>query len=653
DGTNTTKSSPLHVDWCFINLDYEEKNEEQARGQRNTVWIGSSYNSSFYSRLLMGAVVGLCVLAVVDSATAASSPQAEAFFQNHTQAHNSSNLNSSHSRHIRDVSSASASNVIGISNVAELNLIGNHADYPSNGRYKLTGSFNVKKFNKPIPEFTGDFNGNCETLDELPCCLIDALSGNGIVQNINLNNVDTRNAECDPAVAKTMTDDSIVRFIKIENSQFKGVGSYFEEDLIAVKGNAIGMVSNVMREGSSFDNVMIANSTLNVAGAGAGVEFVGGVVGYMKGVKVKEVYIGKTIVKFSDQRGYVGGVVGYSIGSLIQNVTVIDSNISGKYAGGIVGGSWYEKVSTCHVIRTEVSGRFVGGVIGYGAISEMKNATVASSTIIAHAEAPSVGGGIGLSKSFTAVDLTVIDTVIDVVIKPSEYQSEVGGGFGSSESGVQFLNTMIIKTNLSIDGDDGLLYAGWGVGQMTGSGAYEQLAVSQSFINITGVTHIKIGGAVGFTDSASISNFTVSRSKILFEGDGSNVQIGFCIGENKHGISNCTFDETKKIFDNSSYNDANGVSHHQYNYNMNLANQCKGSKLPFIGNDCEIKPEEYRRYKEPLIMVWNAPCLAKTPASVPTIALVASGAAFIAVAAVGGGFYWYKRHNNGGCCVRS
>ncbi|MDP0561284.1 MAG: hypothetical protein QS721_02650 [Candidatus Endonucleobacter sp. (ex Gigantidas childressi)] len=34
----------------------------------------------------------------------------------------------------------------------------------------------------------------------------------------------------------------------------------------------------------------------------------------------------------------------------------------------------------------------------------------------------------------------------------------------------------------------------------------------------------------------------------------------------------------------------------------------------------------------------------------PTVALGASGAAFIAVAAVGGGFYWYKRHNNGGCC---
>ncbi|MDP0560899.1 MAG: hypothetical protein QS721_00640 [Candidatus Endonucleobacter sp. (ex Gigantidas childressi)] len=639
DGTNTTKSSPLHVDWCFINIDCEEKNEEQARGQRKTVWIGSSYNSSFYSRLLMGAVVGLCVLAVVDSATAASSPQAEAFFQNHTQTesflHNTTQIDSSTIR-------ASASNVIGISNVAELNLIGNHTDYPSNGSYKLNASFNVKNFTRPIPVFTGDFNGNNETLDELPCCLIDKLSGNGIVQNINLNNVDTRNAECDPAVAKTMTDESIVRFIKIENSQFKGSGI-----------DSIGMVSNIMLRESSLDNVMIACSTLNgvsgveyvggvvgaayngsevfkviiinvnITGSGSGREArVGGVTGKMPSAKIKEVYIGNTTVNGVGEENIVGGVVGESYEGSIQNVTVIDSIISGKYAGGIVGVSESDNVSICHVIRAKVNGRTVGGVIGYGEGSKIQHATVANSTIIARAKSPSVGGGIGFAHNVIVEDFTVIDTVIDVIIKPSLLESAVGGGFGRSYSGVQFSKTMIIKTNLSIDGD--MVHAGWVGGQMAENDAYEQLAVSQSFINIKGGKNITIGGAVGFIDSASISNFTVSRSMVRSEGQGSNVQIGFCMGYNKDGKSKCDFDETKKIFDNSSYTDANGTSYHKYNYNMTLANQCERSKLPFIGNDCEIKPEEYRRYKEPVIMVRNTPCLAKTPVStttVPTIAL--------------------------------
>ncbi|MDP0561950.1 MAG: hypothetical protein QS721_06315, partial [Candidatus Endonucleobacter sp. (ex Gigantidas childressi)] len=651
DGTNTTKSSPLHVDWCFINLDCEEKNEEQARGQCKTVWIGSSYNSSFYNRLLMGAVIGLCVLAVVDSAPAANSPQAETFFQNHTQAHDSSNLNSNHFRHIRDVSAASASNVIGISNVTELNLIGNHADYPSNGHYKLTASFNVKNFTGPIDVFTGDFNGNNETLDELPCCLIDKLSGNGIVQNINLNNVDTRNAECDPAVANTMHDKSIVRFIKIANSKFEGVGI----------NSRIGMVSNIMWKASSFDNVMIANSTLNglsgverVGGVvgevhhiGLGSEcfkvmivnvnitslgsHLGGIVGKVRSLRIKEVYIGNTIVKGADQDTFVGGVAGYSVGSTMQNVTVIDSIISGDNVGGVVGFSWLDNVRICHVIRAKVNGETVGGVIGFCAVGEMKNATVASSTIIAHTDAPSAGGGIGYARRITSVDLTVIDTVIDTVIGVVNASSldgspAVGGGFGRSDLGVKFLNTMIIKTNLSIDGVS--VHAGWGGGQMAENDAHEQLAVSQSFINIMGVKDIKIGGAVGVIDSASISNFTVSRSMVLFEGEESNVQIGFCMGYNKDGNSTCDFDETKKIFDHSSYNDTNETSYDQYSYNMNLANQCRRSKLPFIGEDCEIKPEEYCRYKEPLIIVWNAPCLtqAQTPdsaATVPTTALSA------------------------------
>ncbi|MDP0563649.1 MAG: hypothetical protein QS721_15550 [Candidatus Endonucleobacter sp. (ex Gigantidas childressi)] len=92
----------------------------------------------------------------------------------------------------------------------------------------------------------------------------------------------------------------------------------------------------------------------------------------------------------------------------------------------------------------------VGGVIGYGANGEMKNATVASSTIIADTASRTAGGGIGFAKAITAVELTVIDTVIDVVNTSSLLESAVGGGLGLSEPGVQFSNTMIIKTNLSI-----------------------------------------------------------------------------------------------------------------------------------------------------------------------------------------------------------
>ncbi|MDP0560785.1 MAG: hypothetical protein QS721_00015 [Candidatus Endonucleobacter sp. (ex Gigantidas childressi)] len=163
---------------------------------------------------------------------------------------------------------------------------------------------------------------------------------------------------------------------------------------------------------------MIVN--VNITGSGREAH-VGGVAGKMRSVRIKEVYIGNTIVKVAGQEGYVGGVAGHSLSNTIQNVTVIDSIISGARVGGIVGYSKSDKVSTCHVIRTEVKGRCVGGVIGCGEGSKMEHATVASSTIIADTDIPSIGGGIGSARDITAVDLTVIDTVISAANSSSRW----------------------------------------------------------------------------------------------------------------------------------------------------------------------------------------------------------------------------------------
>ncbi|MDP0560904.1 MAG: hypothetical protein QS721_00665 [Candidatus Endonucleobacter sp. (ex Gigantidas childressi)] len=78
--------------------------------------------------------------------------------------------------------------------------------------------------------------------------------------------------------------------------------------MCAIKGNAIGMVSNVMRGASSFDHVMIANSTLN----GTGVKYVGGVVGaaFNNGNEVFKVIIVNVNITGSGQDARVGGVAG-------------------------------------------------------------------------------------------------------------------------------------------------------------------------------------------------------------------------------------------------------------------------------------------------------------------------------------------------------
>ncbi|MDP0563668.1 MAG: hypothetical protein QS721_15645 [Candidatus Endonucleobacter sp. (ex Gigantidas childressi)] len=68
------------------------------------------------------------------------------------------------------------------------------------------------------------------------------------------------------------------------------------------------MVSNVMRGASSFDNVMIANSTLN----GTGVKYAGGVVGevYNNGSEFFKVMIVNVNITGSGWEARVGGVAG-------------------------------------------------------------------------------------------------------------------------------------------------------------------------------------------------------------------------------------------------------------------------------------------------------------------------------------------------------
>ncbi|MDP0563595.1 MAG: hypothetical protein QS721_15240 [Candidatus Endonucleobacter sp. (ex Gigantidas childressi)] len=563
DGTNTTKSSPLHVDWCFININYEEKNEDQARGQRNTVWIGSSYNSSFYNRLLMGAVVGLCVLAVVDSATAASSPQAEAFFHNHTQAHNSSNLNSSHSRHIRDVSSASASNVIGISNVTELNLIGNHADYPSNGNYKLTASFNVKGFTRPIPEFTGNFNGNCETIDELPCCLINKLSGNGIVQNINFNNVDTRSATCDPAVANVMVDSSIVRFIQIENGRFEAGGH--QPDNIVSDENMLGMVINEAADASCIEHIIIKNS--NITGS-KNSHYVGGVVGRVKGSgsQVAGIYIDNIIVVsvVGVDESYAGGVFGAGYGVSMHNITIMDSIIRGEsfYIGGVGGAASHtSKFNDVNIIRVALNspltrGYSIGGMLGFCGPSNIASVTVSSSIINVNSEIAYVGGIIGRTDS-TLKDITVIDTVINIAkLGAARNHTTIGGGIGYLLDGI-ISKAVVINTTISAEEAikivPGTINIGW-EGRISNA-KLKELLVGNNFLSINKPSNLTISNGVGLVANSEISNFKISNSRVLLLVPESDARVGFCMEYKTDVESYCDFNKAKKLFSSFAHGD--------------------------------------------------------------------------------------------------
>ncbi|MDP0590296.1 MAG: hypothetical protein QS748_14345, partial [Candidatus Endonucleobacter bathymodioli] len=485
--------------------------------------------------------------------------------------------------------------------------------------------FNVKDFTRPIPEFTGDFNGNGETLDELPCCLIETLKNNGTVRNINFNHVDTRSATCDPAVAKVMDLKSIVSCIKIENSQFEGNGSSINLGMVTNLMNRDSRLENVMivssniistdqvicvggavghQNGASIDNIMIVSSNIiskdqieymgGVVGRQNGASIdnimivssnitgekesfladIGGVVGLIKDrSEVKKVYVVSVIVTQFGQENNVGGIAGYSSNTDIQSVTVMDSIVhgSGKMIGGVVGWSNSDLLKDVNVTRTTVSGFgsgdvYIGGVCGSASDSDIQKATVSSAIIIAPQYSNSVclGGGAGIVGGGTIEDLTVIDTVITADSRKLIY---VGGSVGSL-SGTKGSRVMVINTTINIEENVQKGDVGWMAGNMQASSSFAYFLVSNSLINIKELNDINVGGGAGVMSESSISNFTISNSSVLLEGEGLKVNIGFCIGYNKGGNNKCDFNEAIKSFFTSTYNDEQGVLCHKYKYDM-------------------------------------------------------------------------------------
>ncbi|MDP0589206.1 MAG: hypothetical protein QS748_08455 [Candidatus Endonucleobacter bathymodioli] len=320
----------LHVDWVFIQKNTEDLNEED---ETNTVWIGSNYNLSFYNKLLMGTVMMLSVVAIVNSTPLAQTYQTEKLPHNTTQLPYNLTFNSNqttNTSHIMEAGVASSSNMIDISNVTMLNLIGRHENYPSNGDYQLTSSFDASDFIKPIPMFTGTINGRNNTITHLPHCLINILSGNGMIQNISFTNANTTNADCASVIANIMNKNSTISFVNVEDG-------FFSSDCKSAP--QIGIAVNFMSDSSQIEHVTIADTTLTVSQAK---KKIGGLVGWMRDhTTIEDINIFNVTIKASGGQGCIGIIAGSQTShSISRDITVCNSLIEVTGGSDNVGGGY-------------------------------------------------------------------------------------------------------------------------------------------------------------------------------------------------------------------------------------------------------------------------------------------------------------------------
>ncbi|WP_163370834.1 hypothetical protein [Endozoicomonas acroporae] len=194
---------------------------------------------------------------------------------------------------------------IPVDRAAVLANVGKKPCYPANGTYEQT-TYNIDAGNhSPIPHFSGEYNGNGNTISNLKGCLFNSLESNGTVGNLTITNghIDRTDPGTDDAgstafVACTMSGNSRQENIVVENSTIKVTAekpwvkqhrqlgmlagkmnesaelrdNQINNANIAIQGSAIdvGMLAGQALDTATIDSNQVKDCTVNLSGTGSG-----------------------------------------------------------------------------------------------------------------------------------------------------------------------------------------------------------------------------------------------------------------------------------------------------------------------------------------------------------------------------------------------
>jgi len=371
------------------------------------------------------------------------------------------------------------SNVVGminIHNAAEFSMIGRDSQYPANSNYQLMNSFDAINFTQSIGFFSGNINGNNNTIYNLPTCLINSLEGNGTVENLTLSNANISSQECNSVVAKVIKDNALVRLVDIKSGYLyvKDEKSARHEHMTSTSSRIrfMGTVAEEMAGSSRIEQVTIidvkidCNLNADIKYSGLVNSFIGGgVVGeilhdsVMRDIVVMNVSInsaGSEVV----YKVMIGGAAGYMEGATtIDNVVFIDTNIiSGQaftYLGGVVGcfGPYDGSISNIVSINTHLSSyesnvqriAWGAGMVGLASVDMHHNLIINGAIKVETATCKSISIGAIIGEGFSVPgrssarffqsnDNIIINSNIELIgiVDPS-HRKAIGMCTGSSD----------------------------------------------------------------------------------------------------------------------------------------------------------------------------------------------------------------------------
>jgi hypothetical protein len=177
--------------------------------------------------------------------------------------------------------------------------------------------------------------------------------------------------------------DGAVRSLVIRDAAIIGTSYYY------------GVLAGDARPGALIEDVAILDSS--VASTGTDSEYMGGVVGGLRGGTIRDAHVRGMSVAIAAENDYIGGIAGFvGSGAIERSSADVSITGAGSYAGGVAGIIYGAGTITDSYARGSVSGRYrVGGLLGafYGGGGPITRAY--STTRVEAAGSATSGGLVG------------------------------------------------------------------------------------------------------------------------------------------------------------------------------------------------------------------------------------------------------------------
>ncbi len=532
------------------------------------------------------------------------------------------------------LATAEAQSVIEVADVQTLGKIGRDPNYPLGGRYRQSSDIDGGALSQSIGNhthpFTGQYDGQCHTIDNLPRCLVQTMKDGGHVDSLRFTRVNINSTETAAVVACEILDHALVSNILVEKAHVAISG---DEKFAGIGG---GYVSGVVT------NITVINGTATSSGVLAHAGISAGKLDGNNSAVTGSVSLNCKVLTFGKESNSGIGAGHVQKGTVSDTLTV-DSSVlakgenaaTGIGAGFVVQGGSIVGTTAIRCVAEGAGNRVSAGIgagyVGAGTAadtlaldSEVKTSAVLDGDPFSAGD-QHAGIGAGYLDAGTVVGTTGIDSKVStahvasyaaigaglvdnggIVDKTTGVRSQVityglaspaGIGAGSITEGT--VNNTVALRCVSLTSDFAA-HAGIGAGEALGSvGKYVAIDRTTSLNSTVSTSKPVTNAAIG---AGAVNNYTaVNNTLALYsEVQAPFADAGIGVGGIGGGVNHtraikCVIEDSgdKAIYWGSNFercnvvvNDKN-VSDTPRGCNYSLASLCKHTAPGLVTEDCK------------------------------------------------------------------